>query len=334
MEDRLLFLISSPRSGSTLLERMLASHPAILGRAEPHLIPPLAHLGFYGRVDKAPYDPFITHEAARAFVRDLPGGEADYLDALRACTDILYGRMLDASGRRIFLDKTPANALVLPFLAKLYPRARYIVLTRHPVAIFTSFAHSFFDGDFEVAQRHNPLLDRYVPAIARFLRELPAPLVHVRYEQLVEKPEPEMRRILDFLGLVFEPGIIEYGAGQAVPAGAGLGDPITVARHTRPVTESVDKWVDELAADPEKLAFMRTLIARLDPADLATWGYPVETIFDPLARATGGRPPRPRLTRYALERKILVALRRNIRHNALGRILGRLRFALDVLLRD
>ncbi len=332
MEDRLLFLISSPRSGSTLLERMLASHPAVHGRAEPHLIPPLAHLGYYGRVDKAPYDPFITHEAAEAFVRDLPRGEADYLDALRACTDILYGRMLDASGRKIFLDKTPANALVLPFLAKLYPRARYVVLTRHPIAVFTSYADSFFDGDFEVANRHNPILERYVPAIAKFLREKPAPHVHVRYEDLVADPETWMRRILDFLGLAFEPGMIEYG--RQAPAREGLGDPIGVTRHTRPVTESVDRWAEELAADAHRLEFARRLIARLDPDDLAVWGYPAETILDPVGRATGEKPPRPAWTRYGLQRKILVAMRRNIHHNALGRILKRLRFALDVLLRE
>ncbi len=333
MEDQLVFLIGPPRSGSTLLARMLGSHSAIHGRPEPHLITPLAHLGYYGRVDKAPYDPFIVWEAAQAFVRDLPCGEADYLDALRAYADTMYGRMLDASGRKRFLDKTPANALVLPFLTKLYPKARYVVLTRHPLAVFTSFASSFFDGDFEVAQRHNPLLDRYVPAIARFLRERPAPLVHVRYEALVEKPEPELRRILDFLGLAFEPGVLEYRGREN--EGPGLGDPINVSRHTRPVTESLDKWATALADSPAKVAFLRKIIDRIDPDDLRTWGYAPETIFAPIEAASAHvRIPRSRLTRYALERKILVRLRRNIHQNALGRFLKRLRFALDVVLRE
>jgi hypothetical protein len=333
MEDRLVFLVGPPRSGSTLLARMLASHSAIYGRPEPHLITPLAHLGYYGRVDKAPYDPFIVWEAAQAYVRDLPHGEADYLDALRAYADTMYGRMLGTSGCKLFLDKTPANALALPFLTALYPRARYIVLTRHPLAVFSSFAQSFFDDDFEVAQRHNPLLDRYVPAIASFLREKTVPLVHLRYEDLVEGPEPEMRRILDFLGLVFEPGVLEYQAEGA--KGEGLGDPINVSRHTRPVTGSVDKWAAALAAAPEKIALLRRIIERLDPDDLRAWGFPLETLFAPLeAAGTGAKPRRTRLTRYALQRKLLVLLRRNIHQNALGRLLKRLRFALDVLLRE
>ncbi|RZO53079.1 MAG: hypothetical protein EVA89_29835, partial [Sandaracinaceae bacterium] len=55
MKDRLLFLISTPRSGSTLMQRMLSSHSEIYTHPEPHLMTPLAHLGYYDKVDKAPY---------------------------------------------------------------------------------------------------------------------------------------------------------------------------------------------------------------------------------------------------------------------------------------
>ena len=336
MQDRLIFLIGSPRSGTTLLARMLGSHSAIHGGPEPHIITPIAHLGYYGRVDKAPYDPFIVEQAAKTFVPELPGGEADYLAALRAYTDHLYDRMLAPSGKRLLLDKTPANALVLPFLLKLYPAARYVVITRHPAAIFASYAESFFDDDYDVAHRHNPILERYVPAIAAFLRERPAPLVHVRYEPLVSDPEAEMKRVLEFLGLPFEPGTVEYGGGEGGAKAAGLGDPITVAQHARPMTASVEKWAETLAGDPAKLEKVRRMTDRLDPADLAIWGYPAEDLYEPVARFRGEplAPRRARLTRYRLERKLLVFLRRNIQHNWLGRQLRRLRFALDVLLRD
>lgn len=338
MEERLIFLIGSPRSGTTLLARMLGAHSSIHGGPEPHIITPIAHLGYYGRVDKAPYDPFIVEQAAKAFVPRLPGGEADYLDALRAYTDHLYGRMLASSGKRMLLDKTPANALVLPFLAKLYPAARYVVITRHPAAVFASFAESFFDDDYEVAHNHNPILERYVPAIAAFLREKPAPLAHTRYEKLVSEPEAEMKRILEFLGLPFEPGTIEYGGGEAgvEASGAGLGDPITVARHARPMTASVEKWARTLAGDAGKLELVRRMTDRLDPADLDLWGYPAAHLYDAVAGFQGKplAPRRARLTRYRLERKLLVALRRNIHRNWLGRQLKRLRYALDVLLRE
>src|SRR5207253_2197228 len=230
----LIFLIGAPRSGTTLLARMMGTHSAIYQRAEPHLITPIAHLGFYGSVQKAPYDPVNAEQAIHELVADLPRGEEDYLDALRAYTDTLYGRMLaTAPGKRFFLDKTPAYALVLPFLTKLYPKAHYVVLTRHPLAVLSSWVESFFDGDYRVALDHNPLLARYVPALARMLREKPVPFAHVRYEELVRDPETHFRRVCDHLGIPFEAEAIAYGergadalcSGAEAPGGAAAKHP-------------------------------------------------------------------------------------------------------------
>ena len=88
----------------------------------------------------------------------MPRGEAGYLDALRAYTDSMYAQLMEVAppGKRFFLDKTPAYALVLPFLTKLYPQAQYVVLTRHPLAVLSSYVESFFDGDYRVALDAQP----------------------------------------------------------------------------------------------------------------------------------------------------------------------------------
>ncbi|HVP30734.1 MAG TPA: sulfotransferase [Myxococcota bacterium] len=334
MEDRLVFLIGSPRSGSTLLARMLGAHPGIFAPDEPHLLTPLAHLGYFASVERAPYDPIITAAAQRALVAALPRGEADYLDALRALSDRLYDRLLAASGRRLFLDKTPAYALVLDFLLKLYPCARYVVLTRHPLAVWTSYVESFFDGDHDVAHAHNPLLERYVPAVARLLRERPVPLVHVRYEELVRDPEAELRRITSHLGVAYEAGMVEYGREERAAA-RGLGDPRTVGKESRPTTASVARWAQEMAGRPEKVAQARRILARLLDSDLEAWGYTRAAMAAELdaVPSAGRAPSRRTLDRYALERRLLVVLRRNIHRNALGRFVRRVRDACDVLLR-
>lgn len=336
MQERLIFLVGAPRSGTTLLARILSAHSAVYGRAEPHLITPLAHLGYYASVQKAPYDPFNVQQAVHEFVEDLPRGEEDYLDALRAYADTMYGRMLDASGgAQFFLDKTPAYALVLPFLTKLYPNAKYVVLTRHPLAILTSYVNSFFDGEWEVALNHNPILERYVPALAKMAREKPVPLVHLRYETFVEDPEKGFREICAYLGVEFEASAIDYQAsGESFE---GLGDPTGVHQHDRPVTSSVASWAGEIAANPETLALVRNLVDSLDPVDLDTLGYPRDEIMAQLDEAEGsGAKPRKRKAplRYSMQRKVLVRLRKNIHENALGRGLKRLQFALDVILRE
>lgn len=340
LERRLVFLIGAPRSGSTLLARMLGAHSAIVAPEEPHLITPLAHLGYYASVDAAPYDPVITRHAARALVASLPGGEQAYLDALRAYCNAIYGGLLAAAPptTRLLLDKTPAYALSLDFLARLYPHARYVVLTRHPLAAWSSYVDSFFDGDDRVAHAHNPLLERYVPAIARFLREAPVAIHRVRYEALVREPERHARDLAAFLGVDFEQVMVDYGSDPEARRAStrGLGDPITVARETRATAVGLGKWAGNATGRPERVDLYREILARLLDPDLETWGYRREQIEAELAAIDlGGRPaPRPALTRYTLERKLLVALRRRIRpDNGPGRLVRRLRELCDVLLR-
>src|SRR5262245_30754918 len=102
-QDRLGFLIGAPRSGTTLLARMLSAHSLVYGRAEPHLITPIAHLGYFGKVQKAPYDAQNVEQAIHEIVAELPRGEGGYLDALRAYTDAPYAQMkaLAPPGKRL-----------------------------------------------------------------------------------------------------------------------------------------------------------------------------------------------------------------------------------------
>jgi len=331
LHDRMIFVVCSPRSGSTLLQRMVGSHSQIYTHPEPHLITPLNYLGFYDVVDKAPYDHINAAEAQRELVQELPRGEEDYLDALRAYASTVYGRILKPTGKTYFLDKTPAYALVLPFLKKLYPKARYIVLTRHPMAIMHSQAHSFFAGDYRAAHETNPIIRDYVGAIGRFMQEHKGDYVHVRYEDIVQDPESAMRRVLDYLQLPFEEGCVEYGKQKHISK--SYGDPMAVEKHQRPVTDSLSKWAGDLAARPEALAMAQNIINELDPAHLEAWGYPKETLFGELQGQEAALTQVGGFNSYRLKRKVLLALRKNIHQNSFGRLVKKIRYYCDVLLR-
>jgi hypothetical protein len=336
---RMIFLVGAPRSGTTMLEHMLDAHSMVQGGPEPHLLTPLAHLGVWAKVDKAPYDHILAAESQKLFVSQLPRGEEDYWEACRAYCDILYGRYLAAKGNKTYcLDKTPAYALILPFMEKVFPDAHYIVLTRHPLATFSSFANSFFDGDYALAHQYNPILLRYVPAVAHFLRTTKTKHIHVRYEDLVKDPETWFSRICDTIGIPYEPEAIEYGRQHQEDRPKGLGDPLGVHQHTRPTTTSVKKWAAELAADPSKLDLMRRVIEQLDPEDLRTYGYPLDTLWAPLEEAQqneGITPVKPKLNRYRLQRKAIIRLRALAQRNmAFRKVLEKIRLACDVLLRE
>ncbi|GMV90853.1 MAG: hypothetical protein AMXMBFR82_06310 [Candidatus Hydrogenedentota bacterium] len=336
MSVQMLFVISSPRSGSTMLERMLESHSMIKGGPEPHLLTPLAHLGVWDNVQKAPYDHVLAAEAQKLFIDQLPNKQQDYWDACRAYCDTLYGRYLEGGKETICLDKTPAYGLILPFMMKVFPDAKFVVLTRHPLATFSSFANSFFDGDYQVAQKYNPILNRYVPAIAAFLRQDTVPYFHVKYEDLVKDPELWMEKIYGYIGVPFEKDTIDYGSKEPETA-KGLGDPIGVKQYSRPTTASVKKWVEDLAADPAKLALMQEVIAQIDSEDLATCGYPADTIWKPLEELGDRRPEMKKapMSRYRLQRKLIVKLRAMAqRGGAFRKVLQKLRLTCDVLLRE
>jgi len=334
MQDRLIFLIGSPRSGSTLLQRMIGSHSEVFSPAEPHILTPLAHLGYYHNVERAPYDHLNAAVSQRQYVQTLPGGEADYLDACRAYTDVLYQRRLEAEGAGYLLEKTPAYALVLDFLVKLYPKAHYVVLTRHPIAVWSSFVDSFFEGDYHAAHNHNRLLERYVPAVAWMLRERPVPFVHVRSEEVVREPEKHLRRICEHVGIGFEEGMVEYGRHKHDETGRG--DPVNVQRHDRPMTKSVAKWAEKLAADKDHLAFVRRITDLLDEGDLKLWGYPKADLYKPMEGAGGGaKAGKTPMTRFRMERLVVNFVRKRVRKGGLvKRLLEKTRFYSDVLLRE
>jgi hypothetical protein len=330
--ERMVFVVSPPRSGSTLVQRMIGSHSQVFTHPEPHLVTPLAYLGFYDTVQKAPFDHINSAEAIKLFVSSLPRKEDDYLDALRAYADTMYLRMLEPTKKRYFMDKTPAYALVLPFLTKLYPDAKYVVLTRHPLAIFSSFANSFFDGDWKTAHEFNPLVERYVPAIAKMLRERPVPLCHVKYEEMVASPEQHLERVFAYMDVENEPEAVNYG--ERFTAKQGPGDPITVSQHSRPVTDSLHKWAAELKQDDEKRALAERMLQNVDDADLEQWGWPRGAIFEALEKVGGAAPPKPVMNAYTIQRRVMLALKKDIHTRPHGAVVKKLRYYCDVLLRE
>ncbi len=335
---KMLFLVGLPRSGTTMLERMLSSHSMIQGGPEPHILTPLAYLGVWDKVDKAPYDHILSAEAQKLFVQQLPNKEKDYWEACRAYCDVLYSRYLQAKGdKKICLDKTPAYSLVLPFIAKVYPDAKYIILVRHPIATFSSFANSFFDGNYKIAQAHNPILNRYIPIIAEFLRKKEVDIFHIKYEDLVKNPEVWFEKICGFIGVPYEPEAIEYGKKEDEDHKKGLGDPLGVKQYSRPTTASIKKWVEELVSDPEKLDMMKKTIDAIPDEDLEIFGYPKETLWKPLEEAKGVivKPRKQKLNRYLLERKAIIYLREfTRRHKSIRKLLDKVRLACEVLLRE
>lgn len=132
--------------------------------------------------------------------------------------------------------------------------------------------------------------------------------------------------------------MVDYGAGPDARGEStrGLGDPTGVAQQTRPTTASLSKWASAAIGHPERVALYQLILARLADEDLETWGFSRAQIGQEVSAIDLGGPPakKPGLTRYALERKLLVAIRRRIQPgNTLGGLVRKVREICDVLLR-
>ncbi|MGZ8219537.1 sulfotransferase [Methylomagnum sp.] len=241
--ERLVFILSAPRSGSTLLRVMLAGHPGLFCPPELHLA------GFATLAERAAEldggRAFLGEGLTRA-VMELQGVDAEQASAsLTAWTaegrtvPETYARLLDLAGGRLCVDKSPSygtDGAVLARLARWFPEARFIFLTRHPGAVMASLVDNRFDRMLGLAAadpwaaaeqtwqtiNHNLLAFSATVAPERWRR--------VAYEDLVRAPEPAMRGLCEFLGLDFDPAMLTPYAGTRMTDGLhaeslGIGDP-------------------------------------------------------------------------------------------------------------
>jgi hypothetical protein len=207
--DRLVrapvFVMCTLRSGSTLLRVLLNSHSRIHAPHEIHL-----------RYISASLDKKWSERSMKEMGLDEEG--VRYL-----LWDRLLERELSPSGKPIIVDKTPNNVFIADKLRECWPDARFIFLLRHPAAIAES-RKNWFKGNpdnYDAEQNHD-LIRRYCEALEDARQRYDG--ITIRYEELTEDPEAITKQICDFLGLEWEPSMLEYGEFDHGRYKSGLGD--------------------------------------------------------------------------------------------------------------
>jgi amino acid adenylation domain-containing protein len=217
-----LFVLSPPRSGSTLLRVMLAGHPQLFAPPELEL------LSFETLADRraafAGRNGFWLEGVVRALM-EIQGCDADAAEALVAAmeaegatTQRLYRRLQEWIAPRLLIDKTPSYALdpeVLARAERAFEGARYIHLLRHPLAMIRSFEEARLDQvffrfphPFSRRQLAELIWSASQANILDFLAGVePERQFQLRFEELVERPEEELRRLCHWLEVDFHPGM-------------------------------------------------------------------------------------------------------------------------------
>lgn len=241
--ENLIFIISQPRAGSTLLQLILGSHPHIHTMSEPWImLHPLYALRQEGY--QAEYGENLARIAVRDFFEALPMGEEKYIKGLRRTYAYLYEHALESSGKRYFLDKTPRYYFIIPELSRIFPKASYIVLFRNPLAVLCSILKIWVKGSWPLLYGYKNDLIRAPGLLCEGIRALGKQCVVVYYEKLVRNPESELQRICNTLGVEFLPKMITYGHHDL--SNWSFGDQEGAHEYSRPAPENAEKWVQML----------------------------------------------------------------------------------------
>ncbi|MDB5671246.1 MAG: sulfotransferase family protein [Alphaproteobacteria bacterium] len=194
-----IFILGMPRAGSTLIEQILASHPLVEGTTELPDMPGIAReLGNRKGGETYPASLATLDSAALRRLGD------DYLER---------ARIQRRTDRPFFIDKMPNNWVHVGLIHLILPNARIIDARRHPLdCCVSNFRQHYARGQgfsYSLADMGRYYAD-YVELMAHFDDVLPGRVHRVIHEHLLDSPGAEIRRLLDHLGLAFDPACLAF----------------------------------------------------------------------------------------------------------------------------
>lgn len=221
-----IFVVGLPRTGTTLVERIITSHSMVRSAGELQQF----GLSIRRQLEESVPGRFSKALLERAAVMDVRRiGEA-YLEVTRRFRD----------GRARFVDKLPSNYRYLPLILAALPEAKIVHLVRHPMdACFASFKQLFADAyphsyDQQEMARHYV---RYHRLMALWRERFPGRFHDIEYEAVAADLEPSARALIDYLGLPWEDACLDFHE-QNAPVSTASAVQVRERAHTR----SVGRW--------------------------------------------------------------------------------------------
>jgi hypothetical protein len=266
-------LLSLPRSGSTLAQRILAAHEPIATASEPWILLPylytLRERGIY-----AEYSHRVLVQAVNDFCAVLPGGRNDYVAEVRRLALRLYDRA-SPNGARYFLDKTPRYHLISDEIITAFPDGKHLFLWRNPLAVVASIMETWAGGTWNLYRFKVDLFDGIENLVRTYERH--EDRVHaVRYEALITRPEETWGEVFRYLDLPFDRSALDrFGNVELV---GRWGDQSGTKKYTEVSADPLESWKRTLN-NPVRKAWCRRYLRWIGRDRLAVMGYDLDGLI-------------------------------------------------------
>lgn len=271
-----IFLFCLPRSGSTLLQRVLSAHEDITTVSESHLLLPylysLKKRGVYSE-----YNHQFTARGIQNFCLELPNGENDYLAEIRDLALRLYAKATK-NEVKYFLDKAGAYHLVIEEIINLFQDAKFVMLWRNPLSIIASLMHSWSSGKWNLyLTQHHLFLG--LPQLIKTYQKYQNKMCAVQYEQLIATPDEELRPVFEYLEIPFLPNTASLF--NTVVLKGNTGDQIGMKKYKTLSQEPIDKW-KLILGNPMRKLWCKRYLEYLGKDRLAVMGYDMNQLMTDL----------------------------------------------------
>jgi hypothetical protein len=274
-----VFIFSLPRSGSTLLQRILATHPVVATASEPWILLPF----LYARRPTGIYAEYNHRKAIQAiedFTAGLAGGEAAYRKAVKDLAMRLY-REHAGPAARYFVDKTPRYHAVASDIVQMFHDARFIFLWRNPLSIIASIIEGWGRGRWNIFEFAFDLFDG-LEGLIEGQQRAGDRAIAVDYRELVDESAEARARVFAYLGLNIEEARPEEQ--QGVQLTGRMGDQTGVRAYRELSQAPLSKWTRTLASPLRKL-WCRRYLHWIGSERLKSMGFDLEDLLRELDEA-------------------------------------------------
>jgi hypothetical protein len=278
---KMLFLVSLPRSGSTLLQRLLAAHDDFATIGEPHVFYPYF---WFTRPEPSWGNLMAGMRMILEQSRNVPGLKQNFFREWRAGM-LRYFASTTPRPARWFIDKSPGYSQVVNSMVEAFPEDFFLVLLRNPLAVaassfrFTMHGEQGLDARLDTRGFHENLYG-CLDSLCRLRSRPPANVLFVNFETLLESPAATLMSICERLGVPFQKEIIHTFGSVKID----FGDP----DRAKPDRQNLNplmagKW-QAFYDNPVRQAWARRYLRWIGRERLMLLGYDYDRLRDELAR--------------------------------------------------